>query len=200
MINSRSSLDRVSGLLILSSITLALIAANSPLSGFYAAVHHAPVRVGLGTFQIDESLIVWIKQGLMTLFFLLVGVQIKYKLLDRHLSSLRRAVLHEITALGGMVVAALIYVTFTASDPEAARDWAIPLATDIALALALLSLLGSHAPVHLKVFLMALAILDDLAAVAIFAALAMSARVWCRGFSQFQNTGLQTVPLPEELV
>lgn len=73
MINSCSSLDRVSGLLILSSITLALIAANSPLSGLYAAIHHAPVRVVLGTFQIDEPLIVWINQGLMTLFFLLVG-------------------------------------------------------------------------------------------------------------------------------
>lgn len=135
----------------------------------YSAIHHAPIRIGLAPFQIDEPLIVWINQGLMTVFFVLVGVEIKHELVAGHLSTLRRATLPVIAAVGGMVVPALIYAAFTASDAEALRGWAIPMATDIALALALLSLLGHRVPVGLKAFLMALAIFDDLGAVAIIA-------------------------------
>tara|TARA_R100000789_G_scaffold42925_1_gene44419 strand:+ start:608 stop:1747 length:1140 start_codon:yes stop_codon:yes gene_type:complete len=163
------TLDRISGVLILSAIILALVAANSPLSDLYAAIHHAPIRFGFLPYQIEEPLIVWINQGLMTIFFVLVGVEIKHELLEGHLSNLRRASLPAFAALGGMGVPALIYVAFTASDGEALRGWAIPMATDIALALALLSLLGPRIPVALKVFLMALAIFDDLGAVAIIA-------------------------------
>lgn len=163
------TLDRMSGVLILGAIVLALIAANSPLAPVYAAIHHAPVRIGLAPFLIDEPLIVWINQGLMTFFFVLVGVEIKRELVEGHLSSLRRAALPAIAALGGMVAPALFYVAVTASGGEALRGWTIPMATDIALALALLSLLGHRVPVGLKVFLMALAIFDDLGAVAVIA-------------------------------
>ena len=163
------TLDRMSGVLILGAIVLALIAANSPLAPVYDAIHHAPIRIGLAPFLIDEPLIVWINQGLMTLFFVLVGVEIKRELVEGHLSSLRRAALPAIAAVGGMVIPALIYVAFTATGGEALRGWAIPMATDIALALALLSLLGRRVPAGLKVFLMALAIFDDLGAVAIIA-------------------------------
>lgn len=165
----RLTLDQISGGLILGAIILALIAANSPLAGLYSAIHHAPIRIGLGRFEIVEPLIVWINQGLMTIFFVLVGVEIKHELLEGHLSSLRRAALPAIAALGGMVVPALVFVLFTAPDGEALRGWAIPMATDIALALAILSLLGARVPVGLKVFLMALAIFDDLGAVIIIA-------------------------------
>ncbi|WP_448325992.1 Na+/H+ antiporter NhaA [Sulfitobacter sp. M13] len=163
------ALNRISGVMILSAIILALIAANSPLAGMYAVFHHTPIRVGLGLYKIDAPLIVWINQGLMTFFFVLVGVEIKHELVGGHLSTLRKAALPAIAALGGMIVPALIYVAFAASDGEALRGWAIPMATDIALALALLSLLGNRVPVGLKAFLMALAIFDDLGAVAIIA-------------------------------
>jgi len=165
----RLTLDRISGGLILGAIVLALIAANSPLAGLYGAIHHAPISVGLAPFQIEEPLIVWINQGLMTLFFVLVGVEIKRELLEGHLSSPRRAALPAMAALGGMVVPALIYLVLTIPDAAALRGWAIPMATDIALALAILSLLGRRVPVGIKVFLMALAIFDDLGAVAIIA-------------------------------
>ena len=161
--------DRISGVLILSAIISALIAANSPLADLYAAIHHAPIRVGLLPFQMREPLIVWINQGLMTIFFVLVGVEIKHELLEGHLSSLQRAAVPAIAAFGGMAVPALIYVALAAPDGEALRGWAIPMATDIALALALLSLLGHRVPVGLRAFLMALAIFDDLGAVAIIA-------------------------------
>ena len=163
------TLNRISGVLILSAIVLALIAANSPLAEIYVKVHHAPIRIGLAPYQIDAPLIVWINQGLMTFFFVLVGVEIKQELVAGHLSTLRKAALPAIAALGGMIVPALIYIVFTAFEGDAVRGWAIPMATDIALALALLSLLGNRVPVGLKVFLMALAIFDDLGAVAIIA-------------------------------
>ena len=163
------TLDRISGGMILIAIVLALLAANSSLADLYSALHHVPIRIGPAPFQIEEPLIVWINQGLMTLFFVLVGVEIKRELLDGHLSSLRRAALPAVAALGGMVMPALIYVAVTAGDGAALRGWAIPMATDIALALAILSLLGARVPVGVKVFLMALAIFDDLGAVAIIA-------------------------------
>lgn len=163
------TLDRMSGVLILGAVFLALMAANSPLAPVYDAIHHAPIRIGMVPYLIDEPLIVWINQGLMTLFFVLVGVEIKHELVEGHLSSLRRAALPAIAAIGGMVVPALIYAAFTAAGGEGLRGWAIPMATDIALALALLSLLGRRVPVGLKVFLMALAIFDDLGAIAIIA-------------------------------
>lgn len=159
--------EQASGLLIVVAILLALIAANSPLSALYEAVHHAPVHVGVGPFVINEPLIGWINEGLMVFFFLLVGLEIKRELLEGHLSTPRRAALPAFAALGGMVVPAFIYVGFNWTDPVAIRGWAIPAATDIVLALGVLSLLGSRVPVGLKVFLTALAIFDDIGAVLI---------------------------------
>jgi len=165
------NLDQVSGILILTAIAIALLAANSPLSGWYTTLHHVPIRIGIAPYQLDEPLIVWINQGLMTLFFLLVGLEIKQELVAGHLSTLRTAALPAIAAIGGMAIPAIIFVAFNIADSDALRGWAIPTATDIALALAALSLLGDRIPVALKAFVMALAIFDDLGAVVIVAAL-----------------------------
>lgn len=169
LMTMRPTIDQISGILIVLAIMLALLAANSPLAGLYDAIHHAPIRIGIPPYQIDEPLIIWINQGLMTWFFLLVGLEIKGELIEGHLSTLSMATLPAIAAFGGMVVPAAIYVGFTAAAGEALRGWAIPMATDIALALAALSLLGKYVPVGLKVFLMALAIFDDLGEVTVIA-------------------------------
>ncbi len=163
----RPTLDQISGVLTLAAIVLALLAANSSLSELYNAIHHAPIRIGIPPYQLDEPLITWINQGLMTLFFLLVSLEIKQELVKGRLSTLRAAALPAFAALGGMVMPAAIYVAFTAGGGDVLRGWAIPMATDIALALATLSLLGNRVPAGIKVFLMALAIFDDLGAVAV---------------------------------
>lgn len=159
--------EQASGLLIIVAILLGLVAANSPLSALYEAVHHAPIHVGVGPFVINEPLIAWINEGLMVFFFLLVGLEIKRELLEGHLSTARCAALPAFAALGGMAVPAAIYAGLNWADPVAVRGWAIPTATDIVLALGMLSLLGSRVPVSLKVFLAALAIFDDIGAVLI---------------------------------
>ncbi|CBS90026.1 sodium-proton antiporter (plasmid) [Azospirillum lipoferum 4B] len=140
---------------------LALIVANSPLSGIYFGTLHSYV-LGLSIGH-------WVNDGLMAVFFLLVGLEIKREMLDGQLSTWSRRILPGVAAAGGMMVPALIYVAFNSSDPETIRGWAIPAATDIAFALGVLSLLGSRVPTSLKIFLTALAIIDDLGAVIIIA-------------------------------
>jgi NhaA family Na+:H+ antiporter len=157
--------EQASGLLIIAAIFSGLTAANSPLSGLYQAVHHTPIYVGVGPFDITEPLIGWINEGLMVFFFLLVGLEIKREIAEGHLSTPKCAALPAIAALGGMIVPAALYVGLNWGDPLALRGWAIPTATDIVLALGVLSLLGSRVPVALKVFLTALAIFDDVGAV-----------------------------------
>jgi len=159
--------EQTSGLLMIGALLLALAVANSPLAAFYAAVHHVPIYIGVGPFVIDEPLIGWINEGLMLFFFLSVGLEIKRELMEGHLSTPRRAALPAFAALGGMLVPAAIYAGLNWSDPVAIRGWAIPTATDIVLALGVLSLLGSRVPVGLKIFLTALAIFDDIGAVLI---------------------------------
>ncbi|AWB09117.1 Na+/H+ antiporter NhaA (plasmid) [Azospirillum humicireducens] len=149
------------GILLMIAAALALIVANSPLSGVYFGTLHSYV-LGLSIGH-------WVNDGLMAIFFLLVGLEIKREMLDGQLSSWSRRILPGVAAAGGMMVPALIYVAFNSGDPEAIRGWAIPAATDIAFALGVLSLLGPRVPTSLKVFLTALAIIDDLGAVIIIA-------------------------------
>ena len=132
-------------------------------------MHHAPLHVGIGSLEINEPLIQWINEGLLVLFFVLVGLEIKRELLEGHLATPRRAALPAVAAFGGMVAPAAIYVSLNWSNADAIQGWAIPTATDIVLVIGLLALLGSRVPVGLKVFLTALAIFDDIGAVLIIA-------------------------------
>lgn len=149
------------GLILMAVAATALLVANSPVSDTYFAVQQIKVA-GL-------SLLHWINDGLMALFFLLVGLEIKRELLQGQLSSWAERTLPGIAALGGMAVPAAIYVFFSGGDELILRGWAVPMATDIAFALGVLALLGSRVPVSLKVFLTALAIIDDLGAVIVIA-------------------------------
>ena len=153
--------EAAGGLILMGVAALALVVANSPLADAYFATLHAPVA-GLDVLH-------WINDGLMAVFFLLVGLEIKREVVDGELSTWPRRILPGVAAAGGMVVPALVYLAFQGGDPTTMRGWAIPAATDIAFALGILSLLGSRVPVSLKVFLTALAIIDDLGAVLIIA-------------------------------
>ncbi|HEY8067199.1 MAG TPA: Na+/H+ antiporter NhaA [Methylosinus sp.] len=153
--------EAAGGVVLMASAALALALANSPWAEAYQSLLATPIA--------GHSTLHWINDGLMAVFFLLVGLEIKRELLDGHLRHWSARVLPGVGALGGMLVPALIYVYFNASSPEAARGWAIPSATDIAFALGVLALLGDRVPGGLKVFLTALAILDDLGAIVIIA-------------------------------
>lgn len=153
--------ESAGGIILMAAAALALAAANSPLSGSYFAALKI-VALGLSVEH-------WINDGLMAVFFLLVGLEIKREVLDGQLSSWPRRVLPGIGAVGGMAVPALVYCAVNVASPDTLRGWAIPTATDIAFALGVLTLLGSRVPVSLKVFLTALAIIDDLGAVVIIA-------------------------------
>jgi len=156
--------------LMLGAMALAFVVVNSPLGSAYAWIHHAPIGFHLGPATVSKPVISWINEGLMTLFFLLVGIEIKREIMDGHLASPRRVALPALAALGGMATPAIVFVIFNAGDPTALRGWAIPTATDIVLALGLLSLIGSRVPRSLWVFLAAVAIFDDIGAIIIIAA------------------------------
>ena len=153
--------EAAGGIILMGMALLAIVVANSPASTLYFAT--------LNRYVLGLSVLHWINDALMAVFFLLVGLEIKREFLDGQLSTWSRRVLPGFAALGGMVAPALIYVAANAGSPETLRGWAIPAATDIAFALGVLSLLGSRVPISLKVFLTALAILDDLGAVIIIA-------------------------------
>ncbi len=161
--------EAAGGVLLMLAAAAALVMDNSPLDWLYDALLATPVVVQVGALAIDKPLLLWVNDGLMAVFFFLVGLEIKRELLEGRLSSWSQAALPAFAALGGMVVPALIYVAFNRGDPAALNGWAIPAATDIAFALGVLALLGSRVPVALKVFLLALAILDDLGAIVIIA-------------------------------
>ncbi|HEX2134299.1 MAG TPA: Na+/H+ antiporter NhaA, partial [Microvirga sp.] len=153
--------ESAGGVILMGVAALALIVANSPLAPAYFGA--------LKTSVFGLSVLHWINDALMAVFFLLVGLEIKREMLDGQLSTWPRRALPGIAALGGMLVPALIYAALNWQTPETLRGWAIPAATDIAFALGVLALLGSRVPASLKVFLTALAILDDLGAVVIIA-------------------------------
>ena len=164
-----AKLESASGLVLLAAAILALIASNSPAAPLYDLFLRTPVAVRVGALHLDKPLLLWINDGLMALFFLVVGAEIKRELIEGELSSLRRAALPALAALGGMVVPAVLYILVSEGDPDMLAGWAIPTATDIAFALAALSVIGPAAPPSLKVFLLALAISDDLGAIVIIA-------------------------------
>jgi Na+:H+ antiporter, NhaA family len=161
--------EAAGGVLLLLAAILALILDNSPLEWLYDRLLDTPVSLRAGSFGIDKPLLLWINDGLMALFFLAVGLELKRELLVGDLSSRRRAVLPLIAALGGMVVPAVIYTAINAGNPAGLKGWAIPAATDIAFAVGVLAVLGNRVPPSLKIFLLALAIIDDLGAIVIIA-------------------------------
>jgi NhaA family Na+:H+ antiporter len=153
--------EATGGIILMAAAALALVAANSPLSNTYFSVLQAKI-LGL-------SIQHWVNDGLMAVFFLLVGLEIKREVVDGQLSSWPQRILPGLGALGGMIVPALVFLALNAKSPETVRGWAIPTATDIAFALGVLALLGSRVPASLKILLTALAIMDDLGAVLIIA-------------------------------
>lgn len=163
-------LEAAGGIILVSASALALIMANSPLSSFYTAFLDLPVAVQVGALEIHKPLLLWINDGLMAVFFFLVGLEIKREFLEGELSSPSQFLLPALAAVGGMVGPALIYVFLNQDSSTNLNGWAIPTATDIAFALGLLALVGSRAPLSLKVLLTAIAIIDDLGAIVIIAA------------------------------
>jgi Na+:H+ antiporter, NhaA family len=162
-------LESAGGILLLVATVLAMLIANSPLAGLYGASMNTPVAMQIGALSIHKPLLLWVNDGLMAVFFFLIGLEIKREVIEGELSSLSQIALPGVGALGGMLVPAAIYAWLNRGDPVALDGWAIPVATDIAFALALLRLFGSRVPITLKVFLLTLAIFDDLAAIVIIA-------------------------------
>ncbi|QII39676.1 Na+/H+ antiporter NhaA [Rouxiella badensis] len=158
------------GIVLIAAAVVALLMANTSLSNLYLDFLNSPVSFSVGGVGLDKPLLLWVNDGLMAIFFLMVGLEVKRELLEGALSSREQALFPAIAALGGMIVPALIYLSFNGADEVARQGWAIPAATDIAFALGVMALLGSRVPTSLKVFLLALAIIDDLGAIVIIAA------------------------------
>jgi NhaA family Na+:H+ antiporter len=162
-------LESSGGILLAGAAVLAMLLANSPAAGLYTQLLQTELTITLGGFGVDKPLLLWINDGLMAVFFLLVGLELKREVVEGQLSSMKQLALPAMAAIGGVAVPALIYVLITRDLPEAKGGWAIPTATDIAFALAVLTLLGSRVPTALKVFLATVAVIDDLAAIIIIA-------------------------------
>lgn len=162
-------LESAGGILLMVAAAIAIVFANSPLASIYELFLSTPVEIRVGALQIAKPLLLWINDGLMAVFFLLVGLELKRELVEGELSDWRNIVLPGVGAIGGMLVPALVYLWFNQDDPIARQGWAIPAATDIAFALGILTLLGSRVPISLKVFLTSLAIFDDIGAILIIA-------------------------------
>ncbi len=161
--------DTAGGVLLIISAAMAMIVANTPLAPYYNMLIEIPVKISVGNFEIAKPLLLWINDGLMALFFLAVGLELKREIIEGELSHPKKIILPLLGAIGGMVVPALIYIAFNYQDPVAMSGWAIPTATDIAFALGILMLLGKRVPVALKLFLVSLAIFDDIGAIVIIA-------------------------------
>jgi NhaA family Na+:H+ antiporter len=161
--------EAAGGVMLLAAAALAFALTNSPLADYYLRFFELHLSLKLGDLGLDKSLGHWINDGLMAIFFFLVGLEIKRELIEGELSSPRDAALPAIAAVGGMAAPALVYFLLNAGTPETLRGWAIPAATDIAFAMGVISLLGNRVPESLKIFLLALAIIDDLGAIIIIA-------------------------------
>lgn len=157
------------GVLLFVAAILAMVVANSALAPVYRAFLEIPIVLSIGAFVIDKPLLLWVNDGLMAVFFFLVGLELKRELIEGELSEMRQALLPVAAAAGGIAVPSLIYAVINAGDGFATRGWAIPAATDIAFALGVLALLGDRVPRGLKVFLLTVAIVDDIGAIIIIA-------------------------------
>jgi len=162
-------LESASGLVLLFSAAIALVISNSEYANIYFETLNKYVSLGVSSFKLKLSVLHWINDVLMTIFFFLVSLEIKREMVQGELSNPKQALLPIIGAVGGMIVPALIYVLININSPETLKGWAIPSATDIAFSLGVLSLLGKRVPISLKIFLTALAIIDDLGAIVIIA-------------------------------
>ncbi len=171
MLKEFFKLEAAGGILLGMTAILAMVMENSPLNIYYEAILNTPVVVQIGQLILSKPLLLWINDGLMAVFFLLVGLEIKREVMEGQLSSREQISLPAIAALGGLVVPALIYTFINISNPDtvALKGWAIPAATDIAFALGVVMLLGKRVPENLKICLVAIAIIDDLAAILIIA-------------------------------
>lgn len=161
--------ESAGGVLLFAFALLAMLFANTGLKSLYFDFLDLHVAVQVGTFTINKTFIHWVNDGFMAIFFILVGMEVKRELLEGSLSSYQQAIFPALAALGGMIVPAIVYVLVTHQHQELANGWAIPMATDIAFAVGVVALLGKQVPVPLKVFLLALAIIDDLGAIIVIA-------------------------------
>jgi NhaA family Na+:H+ antiporter len=162
-------LESASGILLLAAAVLAMVVENSPAQPYYGALLDTPVEIRIGAFEIAKPLLLWVNDGLMALFFFLVGLELKREVLRGELSDPARVTLPVLAAVGGMATPAAIYSFVNWGDPVAMKGWAIPSATDIAFAMGVLALLGNRVPSALKLFLLTLAIVDDMGAIVIIA-------------------------------
>ena len=169
MIREFLRFEAAGGIILILAAAIALILANSPLGVIYTQFLEVPVAVQVGGLEIAKPLLLWINDGLMAIFFFLVGLEIKREFLEGELSTPSQLALPALGAIGGLALPALIYVAINWGDLQALNGWAIPAATDIAFALGILALVGSRAPISLKILLTAIAIIDDLGAILIIA-------------------------------
>ena len=161
--------EKLSGLLLIAAALCALAIKNSPMSDLYRSFLDTHVAFQFGTFVLDKPLFLWINDGLMAIFFFLIGLEIKREIFAGELSSIKRSSLPSIAAIGGIVVPALNYIGINSADEIAIKGWAVPVATDIAFALGVLALIGKGLPRELKILLLSIAIIDDIAAITIIA-------------------------------
>jgi len=188
-------LESSAGIVLMVAAMLAMIAANSPASTLYGHFLDTPVEFRVGDLEIAKPLFLWVNDGLMAIFFFLVGLELKREILEGELSRPANVLLPALGAIGGIVGPVAIFIWFNTGDAEAMRGWAIPAATDIAFTLGILMLLGSRVPVTLKIFLVSLAIFDDVGAIVIIAIFysadlsmtAMIFAVFCLGFLGLMN-------------
>ena len=158
-----------SGVLLIIFSILAIILSNSEFSSYYYSLKNSYLSINIENFELKETVHHWVNDGLMSIFFLVIGLELKREMIDGQLSSVSQVILPGIAAIGGMAAPAIIYLLINQNEPLASSGWAIPTATDIAFSLAVLAVLGNRVPVSLKIFLLSLAIIDDLGAVMVIA-------------------------------